>query len=50
MLDPIGTVVELWDIKGAILTSANFSSLSYDGEDVMSIDLSIKYDNCVLQF
>ena len=27
MLDPIGTVVELWDIKGAFLTSANFGSL-----------------------
>ena len=26
MLDPIGTVVELWDIKGAIITSANFNS------------------------
>ena len=50
MLDPIGTVVELWDIKGAILTSANFQSLTYDGEDIMSIDLGIKYDNCVLQF
>ncbi len=50
MLDPIGTVVELWDIKGAIITSANFGSLSYDGEDVMGIDLGIKYDNCVLQF
>ena len=50
MLDPIGTVVELWDIKGAILTSANFNSLNYDGEDLMTIDITIKYDNCVLQF
>ena len=50
MLDPIGTVVELWDIKGAFLTSANFGSLDYGGEDIMMIDLSIKFDNCVLQF
>ena len=50
MLDPIGTVVELWDIKGAFLTSAGFGSLSYSGEDIMMIDLSIKFDNCVLQF
>lgn len=50
MLDPIGTVVELWDIKGAFITSANFGSLSYSGEDIMMIDLSLKFDNCVLQF
>ena len=50
MLDPIGTVVELWDIKGAFITSATFGSLSYGGEDIMMIDLNLKFDNCVLQF
>ena len=50
MLDPIGTVVELWDIKGALITSANYGSLSYGGDDIMMIDLTLKIDNCVLQF
>ena len=50
MLDPVGTVVELWDIKGAFITSANFGGLSYGGEDIMMIDLTLKFDNCVLQF
>tara|TARA_R110002074_G_scaffold289510_2_gene461343 strand:+ start:241 stop:729 length:489 start_codon:yes stop_codon:yes gene_type:complete len=50
MLDPIGTVVELWDIKGAIITSANYGSLAYSGDDIMFIDLTLKIDNCVLQF
>ena len=50
MLDPIGTVVELWDIKGAFLTSVNFGSLDYGNEEIMMIDLGIKFDNCVLQF
>ena len=50
MLDPIGTVVELWDVKGCLLTSINFNSLDYGGDDVMMIDLTIKFDNCVLQF
>jgi hypothetical protein len=50
MLDPIGTVVELWDIKGAFLTSVNFSSLDYSSDDIMMIDATIKFDNCVLQF
>ena len=50
LLDPVGTVVELWDIKGAFITSANFGSLSYDSENLMDIVLTLKYDNCVLQY
>ena len=50
MLDPIGTVVELWDIKGAIITSANFGSLSYTSDDIMKISLTLEVDNCILQF
>lgn len=50
LLDPIGTVVELWDVKGALISSANFQSLDYTGDDTMMIDLSLKFDNCVLQF
>ena len=50
MLDPVGTVVELWDIKGAFLTSVNFNTLDYSGDEIMMIDLTIKFDNCVLQF
>lgn len=50
LLDPVGTVVELWDIKGAFLTSANFGDLGYDGEEIADIQLSIRFDNCVLQY
>ena len=50
MLDPIGTVIELWDIKGALITSADFGSLSYDNDGIMKISLSLEVDNCVLQF
>jgi hypothetical protein len=50
LLDPVGTVVELWDIKGAIITSATFGNLDYGNEELMMIDLTIKFDNCVLQF
>jgi len=50
MLDPIGTVVELWDIKGAFLTAADFGSLAYDANDPAEISLTIQYDNCVLQY
>jgi len=50
MLDPVGTVVELWDIKGAFLTQANFGDLSYDGDEPTDISLTIRFDNCVLQY
>jgi hypothetical protein len=50
MLDPIGTIVELWDIKGALITSADFGSLEYSSEDMADISITIQMDNCVLQF
>lgn len=50
LLDPVGTVVELWDVKGAFITSANFGELSYEGADAQEIQLTIRYDNCVLQY
>ncbi len=50
MLDPVGTVVELWDIKGAFLTAADFGSLDYGANDPSEISLTIRFDNCVLQY
>ncbi len=50
MLDPVGTVVELWDLKGCFLTSAAFGSLDYGTEDPTEIALTIRFDNCVLQY
>ena len=50
LLDPIGTVVELWDLKGCFLTSAGFGDLDYGTEDPTEIALTIRFDNCVLQY
>jgi hypothetical protein len=51
MLDPIGTVVELWDMKGAFITNANFSNLDYSqGSEASNISLTLRYDICTLQF
>jgi hypothetical protein len=51
LLDPVGTVIELWDMKGCQLTSANFNGLQYDDEGTpLTIQLGIKFDNCVLQY
>lgn len=50
MTDPVGTVVELWDIKGAFITKASFGDLKYDADAPTEISLTLKYDNAVLQF
>lgn len=50
LLDPVGTVVELWDIKGAFLTAASFGDLDYGASDPSEISLTIRFDNCVLQY
>ena len=50
LLDPVGTVVELWDIKGAFLTAASFGDLDYGASDPTEISLTIRFDNCVLQY
>ena len=51
LLDPVGTVVELWDMKGAFITDANYGDLSYDEASAPTeISLTLRYDNCVLQY
>lgn len=49
-LDPIGTVIELWDVKGALLEGVEFGDLTYDDAELAEITLTIRPDNCVLQF
>jgi hypothetical protein len=50
MLDPVGTVVELWDIKGAFITEANFGELTYDDGTLAELTLTLRFDNAILQF
>ena len=50
LLDPVGTVVELWDLKGTFITSAGFGDLDYSASDTTEISLTLRFDNCVLQY
>jgi hypothetical protein len=51
MVDPVGTVVEFWDGKGALITEADFGDLDYSAAgDVAEINLTIQCDNWVLQY
>jgi hypothetical protein len=50
LLDPVGTVVELWDIKGAFLTNCTFGTLDYGADGLLEVQMTIAYDNAVMQF
>jgi hypothetical protein len=50
MLDPVGTVVELWDIAGAWITKADYGDLTYENGELVEIKLTLRFDIAVLQF
>lgn len=50
MLDPVGTVVQLWQLKGCFITDSNFNELDYSSPDAMEIALTIRFDNAILQY
>lgn len=50
LLDPLGTVVELWDLKGAWAKEVNYNELKYDGNEACWVTLGVRYDNAVLQY
>ena len=49
-LSPLGEVIEQWLLKGAFITEANFGSLDWGTEDVVNIELNIRYDWAFLEF
>ena len=51
LLDPVGTVVELWDMKGAQITNVDYQALTYEDEAApLTVSMTLRYDNCVLQY
>lgn len=50
LIDPVGTVCELWDIKGAFITEAKFGELTYENAELAEISLTLRFQNCVLQY
>ena len=48
--DPVGTVVELWDCKGAMINEASFGELTYEDGGMAEISLTIQCDQYILQF
>jgi hypothetical protein len=50
LLDPQGTVVELWDMTGAWPQDINWGDLDYASSDNVEINFSLRYDNATLQW
>jgi hypothetical protein len=50
MLGPVGDVVELWTIKGAWISSANFGDMDWSGNDPMSIEVTLTFDYAILEY
>ena len=50
VLDPVGAVVEEWELKGAFITNANFGELAFEDATPVEITLSLQYDYAILKF
>ena len=44
IIDENGVDIEVWSLKNPFIKSVSFSDLSYDNEDLRTIDITFKYD------
>ena len=50
LLDPVGSTVEEWVLKGTYIQSANFGDMDFASSDPAEITLTLKYDYAILKF
>jgi hypothetical protein len=50
MLDPTGVAVEKWILQNCSLTEAKFNDVGYDGSDLMTVDMTLRPDRCILVY
>lgn len=43
-LDPAGRAIETWTLNNPLIESASFDTLDYNSDDLLNIQVSIKYD------
>lgn len=49
-LSPLGEIIEEWTLNGTYIVDANFGSLDWSTEDVVNIELTLRYDWARLEF
>lgn len=50
LLDPVGAVVEDWELQGTWVQDANFNDLDYASSDPVEIALTLRFDQAALLF
>jgi hypothetical protein len=50
MLDPTGVAVEKWILQNCSITEAKFNDVGYDGSDLMTVDMTLRPDRCILVY
>ena len=49
-LSPLGEVIEEWQLKGTYIQDTNFGSLDWSAEEVVEIEMTLRYDWAFLNF
>jgi hypothetical protein len=49
-LSPLGEVIEEWQLNGTYITDSNFGTLDWGSEEVLTIELTLRYDWAFLSF
>ena len=49
-LSPLGEIVEEWILNGTYILDSNFGSLDWSTEDVVMIEMTLRYDWALLNF
>jgi hypothetical protein len=47
MFGPDGSAQRTWALRGCFPTAVNFGSLDYNSDDVVRIDMQLRYDKCI---
>lgn len=50
MLDPTGVVVQKWILKNTMLTDVDFGDLDYSGDDLATIQMTLRFDYAILAY
>jgi hypothetical protein len=49
-LSPLGEIIEEWILNGTYIVDSNFGSLDWSSEDVVNIEMTLRYDWAFLNF
>jgi len=49
-LSPLGEIIEEWSLKNAFITETNFGTLDWSSEDVVNIEMTLRYDWALFSF